>query len=365
MKILILKPSSLGDVVQAIPVLRLLKRHHPESRIHWWIDSHLAPLLEVDPDLDGLILFDRRRWASPKHWGEAYRSLATIRQHRFDLVLDLQALARSGVVAWLAGAGRVVGLDDRREGAPAWHDVSIARRGWATHAVDWYLDAVRALGVPVRWDFDWLPARPDVRAGIRARWSVEGWRWVLLQPGARWDNKRWPAEHFGELVRTLSATGGPDLRFGVLGSPSERPLADRICAVAPDRCENLAGQTSLPEMVEWLRSASLLVTNDSGPMHVAAALGRPVIGLFGPTEPSRTGPYGQLREVLRFPLPCAPCLKDRCAFERPMECLRAISPALVSQRVLARIEAARTSGEGGREASKRDWVLPDPQPELE
>lgn len=365
MKILILKPSSLGDVVQAIPVLRLLKRHHPGSHIYWWIDSHLAPLLEADPDLDGLILFDRRRWASPRNWGEACRSLATIRQHRFDLVLDLQALARSGVVAWLAGAGRVVGLDDRREGAPAWHDVSISRRHWGTHAVDWYLDAVRALGVPVNRDFEWLPARPDAQARIRERWAVAGRRWVLLQPGARWENKRWPVEHFGELVRTMSATGGSDIRFGVLGSRSERPLAERICGMAPDRCENLAGETTLPEMIEWLRLASVLVTNDSGPMHVGAALGRPVVGLFGPTEPLRTGPYGQIREVLRVALPCAPCLKDRCAFERPLECLRAIPPALVAERVFARLGAAQSPGEGGHEASKRYWVLPDPQPELE
>ena len=101
-KILILKPSSLGDVVQALPVLRLIKRHLPASEIYWWIDSNLAPLLEGDPDLAGVVRFERRRWAAPAHWGEIWRSVRWLRQQRFDWVIDLQCLMRSGIFAWLA-----------------------------------------------------------------------------------------------------------------------------------------------------------------------------------------------------------------------------------------------------------------------
>ena len=110
MKILILKPSSLGDVVQALPVLRLLKLHWPDSEIYWWVDARLAPLVEGDRDLAGVVRFERDRWASPVHWPEVWRSVRWMRRQAFDLVLDLQCLARSGVFAWLANGERLVGL---------------------------------------------------------------------------------------------------------------------------------------------------------------------------------------------------------------------------------------------------------------
>ena len=151
---------------------------------------------------------------------------------------------------------------------------------------------------------------------------------ILLQPGARWENKRWPARHFAELVRSL-AQQFPDARFAILGDKGDQPLGEIISRAAPERCLNLCGQTSLLEMIEWVRLGDLMVTNDTGPMHAAAALGKPLVALFGPTEPRRTGPYGQLENVLRLDLPCSPCLKSVCHFEKPEECLRALSPAQV------------------------------------
>lgn len=332
MKILILKPSSLGDVVQALPVLRLLKRHLPHSRIDWWIDSRLAPLLEGDADLNRVVRFERQRWASPLHWPEMLRSIRELRTEPYDWVIDLQCLARSGAFAWLANGKLLIGLDEPREGARGFYDIIVPRATFHTHAVDWYLAVLPRLGVPVDKNFLWLPERPEAAAAVRAKWNPEAARWIALQPGARWRNKRWPAEHFAELVRALSRENAT-LRFTVLGSAEDQPLADVVCRAAPERCLNLAGRTSLPEMVEWLRRCDLMVTNDTGPMHVAAALGKPVVGLFGPTEPRRTGPYGQLERVVQHHLPCVPCLKPRCAWPRPMECLTAIAPATVLERV--------------------------------
>jgi ADP-heptose:LPS heptosyltransferase len=100
----------------------------------------------------------------------------------------------------------------------------------------------------------------------------------------------------------------------------------------------LTGQTSLLEMIEWIRLSELIVTNDTGPMHIGAALGKPVVAMFGPTNPNRTGPYGQIRQALRIPLPCSPCLKSTCAYEKPMECLRAITPQIVEQEVQRRLQ---------------------------
>ena len=338
MKILILKPSSLGDVVQALPVLRLLKRHLPASRIHWWIDSRLAPLLEGDPDLAAIVRFERKRWAAPLHWPEMVRSLRWMREQHYDWVIDLQSLARSGAFAWLANGKLLVGLDEVREGARGFYDLAVRRASFYTHAVDWYLAVLPQLGVPVHNGFTWLPERPAVAAAVTTKWPRDGSRWIALQPGARWQNKRWPAEHFAELTRRLAAEFS-GVRFAVIGSAEDQPLAEVICRAVPDRCLNLAGATSLPELIEWLRCCELLVTNDTGPMHIAAALGKPVVALFGPTEPRRTGPYGHLDHVLQHPLPCVPCLKSRCAWPRPVECLTAISPATVfaaTQRILAR-----------------------------
>lgn len=338
MKILILKPSSLGDVVQALPVLRLIKQHLPASEIYWWLDADLVPLLEGDPDLAGIIPFHRKRWRSPLRWPEAWRNLQAIRGLAFDWVIDLQSLARSGVVAWLANGGLTVGLDDPREGARGFYDVVASRASYHTHAADWYLSVLPLLGVPIHWNFDWLRARPAVAAAIHRKWPLEGARWILLQPGARWPNKRWPAEYFGELVRLFA--GRNEFRFAILGSLSERDLGQAITSANPAQCLDLTGQTSLPEMIEWIRFCEVMVTNDSGPMHVAAALGKPIVAIFGPTEPRRTGPYGQIEQVMQLKLPCVPCLKDECAYERPLECLRAISPATIQARLAQQLSAS-------------------------
>jgi lipopolysaccharide heptosyltransferase II len=335
LKILILKPSSLGDVIQALPVLRLLKRHYPGAEIFWWIDSALAPLLEGDPDLAGVVRFERKRWGKPQHWPEMFRSIRWLRAQNFDLVIDLQCLARSGAFAWLARGKFLAGLDEVREGARGFYDLAVPRKSFHTHAVDWYLSVLPPLGVPVHNNFEWLPERPEIAAKVKRKWfgenskfEIQNSKLILLQPGARWKNKRWPAKHFAELVRSL-AEKFPGARFAILGDQGDQPLGEIILQAAPERCLNLCGATSLPEMFEWIRLCDLLVTNDTGPMHVAAALGRPLIALFGPTEPRRTGPYGQLENVLRLDLPCSPCLSSRCHFEEPEECLRGLSPATV------------------------------------
>ena len=338
MKILILKPSSLGDVIQALPVLRLLKLHLPNSEIFWWIDSGLASLLEGDPDLAGVVRFERKRWGSPRHWPEAVQSIRWMRQQNFDWVIDLQCLARSGAFAWLANGKLLAGLDEPREGACGFYDVIARRASYHTHAVDWYLSLLPLLGVPVHRDFIWLPERKDVAAGVKEKWKPDGTRWIASQPGARWLNKRWPVAHFAELVRQILARQS-DVRFLVLGNKEDELLGDEILRAAPERCWNLAGKTSLLETIELLRLCELMVTNDTGPMHAAAALGRPVISIHGPTEPRRTGAYGQMQTALKHALPCAPCMKSECSWNNQMECLIAISP----ETVCAHVEAALNS----------------------
>ncbi len=357
MKILILKPSSLGDVVQALPVLRLLRLHFPKSEIHWWIESTLAPLLLDDPDLNGIFRFERQRWASPLHWGEPLASIRTMRQERFDYIIDLQGLSRSALTAWLANGETTIGLDNpregNREGALGLYDVRAPRSPPGTHAVDRYLSVLPLLGVPIHWSFDWLPPTPAVAAQLREKWKLRPGRWVLLQPGARWSNKRWPVEYFAETVRRL-AQEAEDLNFAILGSLADQELAQTILPACPERCLDLTGRTTLPEMVEWIRLSHLVITNDTGPMHVAAALRRPLVAIFGPSDPGSTGPHRQLNEVFQAQgLACVPCMKRHCGYAQPMACLWAITPELVCARA-CQLLASTIAGAGQRSPAEAE-----------
>jgi heptosyltransferase-1 len=340
LKILILKPSSLGDVVHALPVLRSLKHHLPASEIFWWLESGLAPLLEGDPDLAGILRFERRGWARPLGWPAMFASIRDIRRRQFDWVIDLQGLARSAAVAWLANAGLCVGLDNPgeggREGARGFYDVTPPRCAPGTHAVERYLAVLPLLGIPVLDNLQWLRPQPRVAARVQEQWSLNGTRWVALLPGARWATKRWPVEHFVELVKRLLPALS-DTRVAILGSSADTALAKRIAQVDSQRVLDLTGQTSLPEMIEWVRLCRLVITNDTGPMHVAAALGRPVVALFGPTDPASTGPHRQRSHVLQNTgLPCVPCFSGTCSHFKPLECLRSITPATVCEAALRR-----------------------------
>jgi lipopolysaccharide heptosyltransferase II len=174
-----------------------------------------------------------------------------------------------------------------------------------------------------------------VAAAVLRQGPDDGRRWVVLLPGARWENKRWPTAAFGRLGRLL-VQADPSLRCVILGGPGEAGLGKETAAAAGVDLLDLTGRTSLPEMVEWIRRSAVVVSNDSGPMHVAAALGRPVVAVFGPTEPRRTGPYGQSDRVLQHRgLACVPCMSDRCQHVEFLACLHAIGPAQVAERVLA------------------------------
>jgi ADP-heptose:LPS heptosyltransferase len=261
-----------------------------------------------------------------------------MRSQSFDWVIDLQGLARSGVFAWLANGALTVGLDDRREQAQLFYDLIGPRLSHEYHAVDWYLSVLPLLGLPAEGEFEWFPPRPLAAAAVRQKWPIEDKRWIIFQPGARWLNKRWPVEYFAELARLMAASY-PECRFAILGGADDRSLGEVISSAVPGKCLDLTGKLSLPEMVEWIRLSEMMVSNDTGPMHVAAALEKLVVALMGPTEPRRTGPYNQTRHVLQINLPCVPCFKSHCTYVKPLECLRALTPAMVFASVRERLRS--------------------------
>lgn len=336
LKVLILKPSSLGDVIHALPVARLLRKQHPGSEIHWWIGKDLQPLLEGDPDISRLIPFNRRQWWSPNCSTGLWQTVISARRERYDLVIDLQGLLRSALFAWLAKGAFTVGVLDKREGGPALYDLAVERPGQNSHAVEWYLAVAKVLGLDTSAKIDWMPERAAVAAEVRRKWRIDGSRWAVLCPGARWENKVWPLNSFVDLSRRL-LSDYPDLKLVVIGGREDMSRGQVLHGVDPDRVLDLTGCTSLSEMVEWIRLADVTITNDTGPMHVAAAMQKPVVAFFGPTAPERTGPYGQIDKVLRAKLPCAPCMQRRCHFEENMACLHRITPQLAQAHVAAHL----------------------------
>jgi lipopolysaccharide heptosyltransferase I len=339
-RILIIKPSSLGDVIHALPVLKGLRHRYPDARISWLISTACADLLAGHPDLDEIIPFDRKRYGRiGRDWAVTWEFVHFVRGLRargFDLVLDLQGLFRSGFLAWASGARTRLGFAGSREFAWLFYTRRITVPGSDVHAVDRYYLLAEVLGfadVPITFD---LPVDPEARLQVERLLAAQGVDpgrdYVVIAPGTRWETKRWPTEHFVELVRRLSQETG--VAVVLAGSPDEAALAEGIAAGAGVPVANVAGRTTLPQMVALVDGAAAVVMNDTGPMHLAAALDKPMIALFGPTNPQRTGPYRRGQAVLRADVDCAPCYLKRladCPYSH--RCMRALPPERVVDRV--------------------------------
>jgi lipopolysaccharide heptosyltransferase I len=304
MRILIVKPSSLGDVVHALPTVNLIRRKYPQAHISWLVNDTLTSLLQHCPIIDEIIPFERRRFGSLTQLPRFGSFLTTLHKRRFDIVIDLQGLFRSGIIAWATRAPRRIGLSDAREGARLFYSevVKVPR----AHAVDRYLLAARHLGC------DSTPV--EFPLGVSKSVTREGL--IAVNPSARWSTKLWGDDKFAELIRRLPAD-----RVILTGSATEREQIDKI---AQGR-RNLAGQTDLFQLAELYCRCQVVITNDSGPMHLAAAVGTPVVAIFGATDPALTGPYGKQHVVLRAGVPCSPCFKDSCANRVHMECMKLIT----------------------------------------
>lgn len=329
-RILIVKPSAIGDVVHALPILNLLRKQWPGSHISWMVTPGCAGILEGHPQLDELILFDRKRlgrgWRSGRILGELYSFSRALREKQFDLVIDLQGLFRSGWFAWISGAGTRVGLSDAREAAPLFYTHVVPVRTKEQHAIDRYLSVVEALGCgrgPVEYVF---PVKADDRAAVD-RLIPQGTRYAVLHPGTNWPTKRWPVEKFAELVPMLRERFG--LESVIAGAADLTATAQSIGGI------DLTGRTTLLQLVALLERADLVVSNDSGPMHIAAALGRPLVAPFGPTNPVRTGPYGRMRGVVRLDIPCSPCYSRRCSHQ---SCLQKLDSTMVMDAVMRQLK---------------------------
>jgi lipopolysaccharide heptosyltransferase I len=292
-RVAVIKPSALGDVIHTLPVLGALRHKFPDAHIAWIVNRAYQPLLDGHPCLDETIAFDRG--ALNGGWKRAAgASLAfarELRKRRFDLVIDLQGLARSGLMTLATGASRRVGLSTAREGAHlAYTDVVPVPDPDRMHAVEHNWCAAEALGVghlPKRFD---VPVRPESRAWASSQLRDLPRPWMAFGVGARWLTKRWPPGHFARLAQLAQERFGGTAFF--IGAPDESPLAKEVIAQLRGPWRDFVGTTNLQQLAGLLEAADVMVSNDTGPLHLAAALGRPCVAPYTCTQVRRHGPYG-------------------------------------------------------------------------
>jgi lipopolysaccharide heptosyltransferase II len=340
-RICIIKPSALGDVVQSLPLLPILRERFPEAHVAWVINRELGSLLEGHPHLQEVIPFHRKG-----NWQDWLQLLRHLRHSRFDLVFDLQGLLRTGVMTWAPGAPVRVGLESAREGARFACNVTIPDSGRHVPAHLRYWRVAEALGRGERTSSTQVVISPADQQWLQRRFAGVRGPILAIQPGAHWETKCWPIEKFAVVAcRAMRRYG---FSVAVIGSPSEVPLAEQLTQmlrrfVPAGTVLNLAGETTLKQLAGLLSGVDLLLSNDSGPMHLAAGLGTPCVSVFTCTSPIRSGPPGSQHALVATELPCAASYKKKCPHSGPghMACFEELSVERVWRALVQLVEGRR------------------------
>lgn len=280
--------SSLGDVLHALPTVYALRKNCPEARIVWAVHKQFSPVLPGKPYIDDVVYIDKKRLKSVTYIRELRR---TLHAYDFDLCLDLQGLAKSAVVAWCSGAREKYGYWEMREGSFLVSKGLVGAHKY-DHVIERYLDTVRALGGTVDAVEFPLPSIEAEKEAMGRRFQADGLNgpYVAVVPGARWEVKEWPVSYWQEFLRRLAASG---MYAVLLGSGDDMEKGRAITeAVSSPRILDYTGKTSLRELMASIAMAEVYISADTGPLHIANALKKELIALFGPTCPDRTGPYG-------------------------------------------------------------------------
>lgn len=321
-RILIVKPSSIGDIIHSLPFLKAIKEIYPEAELYWLVNRGFEKILEGNPDLNGIIPFDRSIWRYNPIRGirNFLEMVKHLRALRFDIVFDLQGLLRSGIISLLTGSRERIGLRYSRELS---HIFYTKRLGYSTnnnHAVLRNLSIIDELGGSVREiEFPIMITEKEVEK-MKALLSFRDENtYIAFNPFGGWPSKRWDPKRYARLGDLLHKEG---YKVVLLGGTKDTEEARRIASYMEKKPILTSGKTDLKELAALLRYIDLLVTNDTGPMHIASAVGTPVIAIFGPTDPRRTGPYGERHKVVTAGVNCSPCFKKRC---KDMICMDSIS----------------------------------------
>ncbi len=333
MEILIVKTSAIGDVTHTLPALNALRKKYPAARITWLVEAAAAEAVIGHAALDRVLISKRKEWTRQLKGGEFFKGWRNIiafihelRATKYDLLIDFQGLLKSGILVGLARAKRKVGFGrgmEHSECSYIFLNERIQAVDMNIHALDRELMLLKAIGVECdKIEFD-FPIRPVDRNIVDEKLQdlgvTEDAAFIAINPPATWPTKLWDNDKFAQVAQGLSKrglnvvfTGGPD----VAAELSEIIDKYKLAAV------NMAGQTTLKELAALYQRADILITTDTGPMHIAAAVSTPVVAIFGPTAPWRTGPYGKGHQILRADIACSPCLKRQCVTR---ECMAAVS----------------------------------------
>ena len=309
---LVVRLTALGDILHTIPAVAALRVAHRTSLIDWVVDRKWAPVLEGSPAINEVIPFDRRSVLG------AVDCVRRLRQNRYTCAIDFQGLYKSSLIAMLSGAPRRIGFERRwaREGEAALlYTEGVTPTG--RHVAELNYSLAERAGA-MRPGTPAYPLRVPAggAASIRARLGELGIaEYIVVGPGGSWRAKCWPAERYGEFCREFEKRS--DLRVVVIHGPGEESLAEEVCrAAVPAR--PIAMRTSIEELMGLLAHARCVIAADSGPLHLAAALGSPVVGLYGPTDPARNGPFVPGAVILSEALPEEISYKRRTSYSPAM-----------------------------------------------
>ena len=324
MNILIVKLSAIGDVIHTLPSLSALRRLYPDAHITWVVEEAASDLVLNHPDLDRVLIFRRKSWITDLKAGrlkaawEGFKAFRSQLQDRpYDLVIDFHGLFKSSAVVFLSKGKRKLGYDSWQELSGLFLNEKIPE-DMNKHAVDRYLDFPRHLGAQIEKAEFVVPVTPEITSRVDTllqRLKLGKKKFIVVSPVALWDTKLWDDRKFAALADDIQQK----LKLPVVFTGHSKALLDNITSRMVTETVNLGGQTSLTELACLFSNALMVVTTDSGPMHLAAAAGTPVIALFGPTDPARTGPYGPGHTVVSAQLECRPCFKKKCPTIRCME----------------------------------------------
>jgi len=342
--ILIVKTSAIGDVIHTLPALNALRRKYPEARIDWLVEEAAADLVIGHKAIDTVLVSRRKTWVRDLKQGRvgaAWQGFADfvkeLRAREYDLLIDFQGLLKSGIFVGLARAKRKVGFGKGMEHAECSYlflNEPIPPVNMDQHAAIRELLLLKAIGVESAEVVFALPFGEEHREKIGQLLEAEGVDptkpLVAINPMTTWETKHWHNERFARVADQLLDRG---MAVVFSGGPQDVPGIEEIRAVMTGKAASLAGKTTLKELAALYERVNVLITTDTGPMHLAAAAGAPVVALFGPTAPWRTGPFGSIHRILRAEIACSPCLKRHC--DRDHACMGQITVDQVVQAALA------------------------------
>lgn len=315
--VLVIKLSSLGDLFHALPAVHNLKVGLG-AEIHWVTQEEYVELVQCFTDVDCVIPFYRKVFFS-----KLGPFLKELRAREYDYIIDLQGLLKSAIVGRLARGGKRIGPSFHREGTRLFYSAVTGKCNKNRHAVEENLDVVRYLGLDViapAFPVDFPAKEP---AGQQPR--------VSILPASRWSIKNWPAKCFIDVAERLQRIRNASIF--ILGGPDDMEVCGEIEKALNGKIVNMAGKTTLAETGGILKEMDLLIANDSGPVHMAAAVGTPALVIFGPTDPARTGPFGDGHRIAGTSLPCQPCFSRTCGQEG-IPCLSGVTPERVVETAL-------------------------------